>query len=139
MDQSITAYPFVVADIGGTNARFALVTSRNSQNKTYNLEAHQTYPSSDFSSLDEALSHYLDSLNSPRVNDACLAVAGPVGGDTIKVTNLNWESSVSSMKERFKLNNLTLEEDEVTFHTLRNPLLMILNCFGFYHNLLECF
>ena len=111
MGQSKTKYPFVVADVGGTNARFALVTSKNELNKTYNIEAHQTYLSRDFNSLDEALSTYLDSLDCPRINDACLAVAGPVGGDSIKVTNLNWQSSLSATKKQFGLNNLTLMND----------------------------
>ncbi|MEO1745764.1 MAG: glucokinase [Pseudomonadota bacterium] len=78
-------FPIMIADIGGTNARFSILVDAFAEPKIFdNIKA------ADFPTLNEAIqSHVLDSTSLiPRV--AVLAVAGPVDGDMIDLTNNNW-------------------------------------------------
>ena len=111
MQQQKLSYPYVVADIGGTNARFALVTAVNHHAQKFVIENQQTFPSADFNSLEQAVSHYLKTLNGQKIESACLAVAGPVGGDNIKLTNLGWSICVSATKKQLGLNKLLIVND----------------------------
>ena len=111
MAQSNIAYPYVVADIGGTNSRFALVTSVDRRNKQFLIENQQTYPSVEFNGIDQAVTRYMDSLNDRQIKHACLAVAGPVGGDEFKLTNLDWNISLSNTKNNLGLSNLLIIND----------------------------
>jgi len=80
----------LIADIGGTNARFGLEDYASSQ-----LQFVRHYSVSEFARFDQALSRFLaeviemgDWSASPRA--ACLAVASPVDGDVIQFTNSAW-------------------------------------------------
>lgn len=83
----------VVADIGGTNARFAYV-KENSQE----LCGIQTFRCHDYANIDKAISAYIDSLSGDvifrdieiKVDNYCLAVAGPVENDWIDLPNNHW-------------------------------------------------
>jgi len=111
MQNSPNFIPYVVADIGGTNARFALVNELGSNGTKFILENRQTYPSSEFDSLEQALGLFLSTLNGIKVKGACLAVAGPVARDAFNLTNLGWEGSLSSMKQKTGLENILLLND----------------------------
>ncbi len=80
MQQSNISCPYVVADIGGTNSRFALVTNVDREKNLYTIENQLTFPSSDFTTLEEAFLNYSNTLTSVKISSACLAVAGPVRG-----------------------------------------------------------
>ncbi len=81
----VLPFPTLIADIGGTNARFAIVTDAFAEPKMF--EPIQTR---DYDSLQAAIqSHVLDQTSlMPR--GAVLAVAGPIDGDIIDLTNSNW-------------------------------------------------
>ncbi len=77
----------LVADIGGTNARFALAGSDGKTLAAANLRV------ADFPRFDEALGAYLDRLDAKArkgIESAAFAAAGPVDGGTIKLTNAPW-------------------------------------------------
>lgn len=116
MPQSKINYPFIVADIGGTNARFGLVNTGEQQNQGIVVENQKTFPSAEFDGVEQAVTHYLDSINGAGVKrdsikGACLAVAGPVAGNTIKLTNLNWNICTSSARRDLRLENLQIIND----------------------------
>lgn len=92
-------YPFIVADIGGTNARFALVTGKDQQK--YQLEHIQVLKAAQYPSCAEALQFYLSTLNGIKPRAACLAIAGPVNGDLVRMTNLSWQFSCTEMAQQF--------------------------------------
>lgn len=92
-------YPFIVADIGGTNARFAVVTGKEQQH--YQIEHVHVLRAADFPTCADALQHYLDKLDGLRPKSACLALAGPVNGDHVRMTNLSWQFSCAEMATRF--------------------------------------
>ncbi|MBV1909282.1 MAG: glucokinase [Kangiellaceae bacterium] len=105
-----TEYPYIVADIGGTNARFGLVSSR-SANSNYNIEAQLTFPSGDFQNIDDATFHYMNEISESKLSGACLAIAGPVNGDKIRLTNLDWDFSRSAVEKSLNLNHLKIIND----------------------------
>lgn len=92
-------FPYLVADIGGTNARFALITGKSASG--FNIEHIQILSTKNHTTLSDALNTYLSGLDGIKPKAMCLAVAGPVVGDTVKLTNLSWEFSCSAMATEF--------------------------------------
>ena len=78
-------FPVLVADIGGTNARFAIVTDTHAATKVYG-----SVPTADFPGLAEAAIATVLDHTSVMPRTAVLAVAGPVTGDRIPMTNADW-------------------------------------------------
>jgi len=75
----------IVADIGGTNARFAYVEAGSAV-----LQRLEVFPCADFPFLADALSAYIAAAQLPPVSAICLAVAGVVAGDLIDLPNNHW-------------------------------------------------
>lgn len=100
--------PFLVADIGGTNARFALVTGK--ANNEYVFEHIKVLSTSSHSTFENALQTYLESTNL-HPHAACIAIAGPVSGDHIKMTNLSWAFSGRELSAKFGFSRTLLMND----------------------------
>ena len=97
----------LVADIGGTNARFALTDLKA---KSPVILHEQSLPAADFASLQHAAEHYLSGVHSqPKL--AAIAVASPVSGDEIRLTNRAWSFSQRELKVALKLEELTVLND----------------------------
>lgn len=108
-------FPFVVADIGGTNGRFAVVTGEDTE-QGYQFEQVQIYSSSESKNLVELVQRYLKQLPTDlKISGACLAFAGPVMGDRIKSTNLNWDFSITEVKEALGLQSFFILNDFAAF------------------------
>lgn len=103
-------YPLVVADIGGTNARFALTRGLNAQG-TFDLEQQVTYSTADYPTMQECLATYISQLKDASPKHVCLAIAGPVMGDNISMTNLSWAWSTSAVKTELGLTRLAVIND----------------------------
>ena len=99
----------LVADIGGTNARFGLAQSAPDQSvsaragtaRHARVEDIKLLPCAEFERIEAALETYLQSLPAAKaasVSEACLAIAGPVGADQVAVTNLPWAFSKSGVQ-----------------------------------------
>ncbi|MDR8411940.1 glucokinase [Nonomuraea sp. 3-1Str] len=87
------AFPWLVADIGGTNARFGLVTSPGARPSHVAVLA-----GAEHRGLPEAVAAYLaDHADGARPGAACLALAGPVDGDRYALTNLPWSGSARDL------------------------------------------
>ncbi len=76
---------YIVADIGGTNARFACV----SVNKT-ELENITIFPCARYPFLLQAIEAYIEGIPEGSIDGICLAVAGPVDTDPIDLPNNHW-------------------------------------------------
>jgi len=107
--------PIIVADIGGTNARFALVTDFDNSTMKFKIEQNQTYPSANYSSLESALTEYLEFVSSFAPKYACLAVAGPIKGESVRLTNLGWNFLISEVKTQFGFEKLNVINDFAAF------------------------
>lgn len=97
--------PWLLADIGGTNARFAILLDR--EETPQHIE---TYRTADFPSPASAVERYL-STHKLETHAASFALAGPVMGDQVKLTNENWEFSLSDLKRRFHWRRLICLND----------------------------
>jgi glucokinase len=95
----------IIGDIGGTNARFAVA-----ENGKYGELSHVEV--SKYASLHDALTDYLNRLpGTKRPAAAALAVAGPVLGDVVALTNLSWRFSISDLKKSLAISSLKVVND----------------------------
>ena len=93
----------LLADIGGTNARFALSDGTR-------LFAIQTLPTADYPTLQDAIRAYLQA-QSETVAQAAIAIANPVTGDHIQMTNHHWSFSIAAMQYELRLEKLRVIND----------------------------
>ncbi|MDC8757274.1 glucokinase [Janthinobacterium fluminis] len=89
--------PRLLADVGGTNARFALQTAPGS------IALVEVLPCADYPSLTAALRAYLASpavaaAGGQAVRHAAVAIANPVDGDFLQMTNHHWSFSIEAMR-----------------------------------------
>lgn len=97
----------LVADIGGTNARFALFLD---QGERPMLHAQRSLPTADFASLQQAAQHYLESAGA-RPSRAAIAVACPVQGEDIRLTNRAWSFNREELRLALDLDELLVIND----------------------------
>lgn len=87
----------LVGDIGGTNARFALVSSGEMV-----PEAVEVLPCRNYDNIDAAISDCLQRLGVAKVQGVCLAVAATPGpGTQVKMTNNHWRFDSEELRHRF--------------------------------------
>lgn len=108
---------FLVGDIGGTNARFALV---NTEKTGYHDE--MSLQCSDFPGVDQAIRFYLEQQGMPDPASICLAVAGPVIDQRVQLTNNPWVIEASQLSRDFPSASVELIND-FTAIALSIPLL----------------
>ncbi|MDB9951637.1 glucokinase [Candidatus Thioglobus sp.] len=92
----------MVGDIGGTNARFALVAPGKSE-----LMSIKTLQCTKFETVQEAINSYISSINDAEIISACIASAGTTHLDIFKPANNDWvinKSNVSSALNDIQVN-----------------------------------
>ncbi|SKA21321.1 glucokinase [Consotaella salsifontis] len=92
-------FPVLIGDIGGTNARFAVLENETAEPKHYEIAR-----TADHKTIDDAIRAVVIAAGG-RPKSALLAVAGPVDGDEIDLTNAPWV-----IKPRQMLASLDLRE-----------------------------
>ena len=97
----------MVADIGGTNARFALTDPKRAAPR---LSHQQSLPCAEFASLQQAAEYYLESVGKQPTR-AVIAVASPGGGDEIRLTNRAWSFSRHELQKSLGLDALDVLND----------------------------
>jgi glucokinase len=75
-------FPVLIGDIGGTNARFAVLADPSS-----GLGETRIVQTASFASIDEAVQQTVLAELKIKPRSAVFAVAGPVDGDEIALTN----------------------------------------------------
>lgn len=78
-------FPVLIGDIGGTNARFAVLADASS-----GLGETRIVQTASFASIDEAVQRSVLAEGGIKPRSAVFAVAGPVDGDEIALTNCPW-------------------------------------------------
>ena len=96
----------LIADIGGTNARFALADDEKP-----GFSQEQTLQCADFPSVEDAISQYLENIGATSPAVICLAAAGPVVDQHIKVTNNHWLLAVDDLSDAFSTDAVRLMND----------------------------
>ena len=102
---SSSEHATLVADIGGTHVRFGIATALGE------IRGSVTYRCADYPSLTAAARAYLETTGEPPPSQAALAVAGPVQGDTIRMTNHLWTFSTASVRRELGLDRLEVLND----------------------------
>jgi len=111
---SATGPHVLLADIGGTNARFALADT--SARLPLLGDSVEEYAVADFPSLGDAARHYLDSQGTGRDGRAGLrsgvfAVAGRVEGDHARITNHPWAIQAPRIRAMLDFDHVHLVND----------------------------
>ncbi|MBU66088.1 MAG: glucokinase [Cupriavidus sp.] len=105
MTRNASAYPRLLADVGGTNVRFAL------ESAPMRIGEVTGYKVADFPSLEAAMRQYLQAQRADAVRHAAIGLANPVTGDHVKLTNHNWAFSIEQMRESLGLTTLVAIND----------------------------
>ena len=86
---------FIVIDVGGTNIRFGYAETEIAP-----LSEIKNLTCADFPSIEDAINAYFHTLPSnviSKITATCIAVAGPMMGDHVDVTNNHWQFSKSKL------------------------------------------
>jgi glucokinase len=100
----------LLADIGGTNARFALQQAGSDGYADIEVLACADYPA-----IDDAVRAYLGRAAArgldASVRHAAIAIANPVEGDEVSMTNHCWRFSIAALKTALGLDTLVVVND----------------------------
>jgi glucokinase len=97
---------WLVGDIGATHARFGLVSPDGK------LLQSRTLSDEDYPTIDDALTAFLAERGSlPMPRQGAIAIASPVTGDRVAMTNHPWSFSVLALKSRFAFERLEVIND----------------------------
>ena len=96
----------LLADIGGTNARFAWQAAPGAP-----ITDVQVLPGAQYPTLQAAMRAYLDGLGRGTPAAVAIAIANPITGDQVRMTNHDWAFSQSAVKAEFGLRTLRLLND----------------------------
>ncbi len=97
--------PRLLADIGGTNARFAL------EFRPGKIDDIRVYPCSDYPCIAAAIQKFLKDSKIIRVSHAAIAIANPVDGDQVQMTNRNWSFSIEATRCALGFDTLLVVND----------------------------
>jgi glucokinase len=106
----MTHYDFkhyaIVADIGGTFARFSRVNLVD-----LHMDNIEIYPCAEFSSFESVLLAYQKQHSLEHLKHVAIAIACPVIGDLISMTNCHWQFSIQDIKIKLDLAELKVMND----------------------------
>lgn len=108
--------PRLLADVGGTNARFALELAPGQ------FDAVQVLACGDYHTLADAIRAYLVNPAVQAlapVRHAALAIANPVVADQVRMTNHHWEFSIEALRVELGFETLMVVND---FYALARSL-----------------
>ena len=98
--------PYLVADIGGTNARFAMAS------RAGEITAVETLRCADYPDIVTACRRYLEIAKPAETPVAgCVSVACPVQDDEIRLTNNPWRFSREATRRALEFNRLAVIND----------------------------
>ncbi|HDS9457481.1 TPA: glucokinase [Enterobacter asburiae] len=95
----------LVGDVGGTNARLALCDVSSGE-----ISRAKTYSGLDYPSLEAVVRVYLEEQQ-VSVEDGCIAIACPITGDWVAMTNHTWAFSIAEMKKNLGFAHLEIIND----------------------------
>lgn len=99
----------VALDIGGTHARFALASV--GEDGAVTLGEPVTLKTSDYASLQTAWEEFDRRCEAPIPRAAAIAIAGPVTGEIVRMTNNSWVLNTGALDEQLGLERVTVLND----------------------------
>jgi glucokinase len=97
--------PRLLADIGATHARFALESAPGVLRNVAVLLCD------DYPGIVPLLNAYLEQTGGVRISHAAFALANPISGDFIRMTNRNWQFSTDEVRRTLGLTTLLIVND----------------------------
>lgn len=116
MQSSSSLFPKLVADLGGTNIRFAICDDPTAGD-SYSLKLNhiEQFSLRDYEDLKHLITHYLSDKGldkqNKKIQSCCFAVAGPIFNNQVKMTNYDWEISVDKLNAILKIEHSALIND----------------------------
>ena len=95
--------------VGGTHARFACATIAPSG--AIDVGEPITLKTDDYASLQTAWEEFERRVGPPLPRNASIAIAAPIVGDTIRMTNNSWIFHVGAIDDQLGLETFTLIND----------------------------
>jgi glucokinase, proteobacterial type len=105
-DYGKPVFPILIGDIGGTNARFSILIDVYAEPKQF-----PNVHTADFATIDEAIQQCVLDKTSVQPRSAILAVAGPIEGDEIPLTNCDWVVKPKEMISGLGLEDVLVVND----------------------------
>lgn len=97
----------LAGDIGGTKTLLRISAARGARVPLL----QKSYPSAKYASLAEILVEFLCEAGVADIYAACLALAGPVSGRRVKLTNLPWVVDADEIATLFSIGHISLIND----------------------------
>ena len=109
-------FPRLVADLGGTNIRFAICDKLDSTSHSkVELREIEQFSLRDYEDLKHLIKHYLSnkdlSGSGQGIQSCCFAVAGAIFDNKVKMTNYDWEISTDLLKDILNIQHAWLIND----------------------------
>lgn len=98
-------FPVLIGDIGGTNARFGLLAAPDAAIRKFPSVATADFPDVE-KAIESVLAH-----SDLRPRSAILDLAGPVAGDAVSLTNVDWVIRPAEALPRLGLQDMILLND----------------------------
>lgn len=106
MNSSHSPFPRLVADVGGTNARFGWIAREGDA-----IEGVRTLPCAEYATLADAVRAYLASSGLGQPGSMGMGIANPVTGDEVRMTNHHWGFSIAALQAELGLQRLVVIND----------------------------
>ncbi len=97
----------LAGDIGGTKTLLQISATGSACAPLL----QKSYPSAGYAGLAEMLDEFLRATATTEIAAACFALAGPVSGRRVKLTNLPWEVDADVIGARFSIAQVSLIND----------------------------
>jgi glucokinase len=104
-------YPRLVADIGGTNARFGWIDTPPQSGIEPAITDVETLPTADYAQLADAVHAYLARIGRGTPRSMAFGIANPITGDEVRMTNHHWGFSISALQAELDLKRLVVIND----------------------------
>lgn len=105
-DERILPFPILIADLGGTNARFAILVDAYAEPKVF-----PTIKAAEYPSIDAAIQAHVLDRTSLMPKAAVIAVAGPTDGEEVDLTNNDWVVRPKVLLEKFGMEEIVVLND----------------------------
>jgi glucokinase len=99
-------FPRLVADVGGTNVRFASQFLADGP-----LLGMASYPCAEFPGLWEAMQHHLHEQGLARPRACAIGIATAITGDQVQMTNHHWSFSIEALRQALGAEHLLVIND----------------------------
>src|SRR5262245_13818223 len=102
---AVSPEPKLLADIGGSYARFAIERAAGV------FSDIKALPCADYPDFLSALRAYINMVGAHDIRHGAIAIANPVEGDLVRMTNYHWQFSIEATRQAVGFNTLLVVND----------------------------